>query len=258
MSADPRYWYDISGEEAKSIDGYLNSTSSWVSPEDFDHKEHLIDNWKGGSSAISLLFDNVQTLKPREWLNDIIISFYLKLIVDDRHGSIFSLGPHFNSHIYVQEREQRIQKIKHLARSPFSFDVWLWPVHVNKIHWAAVAAYPAEHIVLIYDSSGQTIADSRRYGLELIEWASMAWTHFHPQISVKEQMSLWEIGIIETGPIQSDAVNCGIYCCQTLLELSKGIPENDQHIWKWLDAGCDNIRKVMIEELAQQKLRARR
>ncbi|WRT65833.1 uncharacterized protein IL334_002784 [Kwoniella shivajii] len=219
------------------INEYMVSSRLWTQPRPFNRRYHLLDQCDGSEGYAAQLFNTTLELKPQEWLQDLTMTFYGALITETFAPSVLYLGPHFNTYYHIVELERRIEPLQHLEKSPLLFPVWIFPMNLRNVHWCAVGLYPLEKSIVIYDSVGQSTMELRRNAMMVLSFLALVHEHYEGQAV---DLSAWTINGIEA-----------------MYEFAKGFPTQDGADWSWGTADMKDIRRVMIEELAQQKLRER-
>jgi len=138
-------------------------------------------------NGFNLLVKDVRTLKPRQWLNDEVINFYLALLLDqnERHvaESVVSgtrhpriqvfptSGTHFMEVLGKTREKYDYKKVKkwfpRLKKKWSEIDKFLIPTNVHGTHWILIVINIQERRVEALDSLGgdhmEMIKNVRRY-----------------------------------------------------------------------------------------------
>ncbi|XP_037915051.1 sentrin-specific protease 1-like [Hermetia illucens] len=190
---------------------------------------------------------DIKSLKNNKWLNDKIIEFYLKLIVERSKESNFPNSPKvFAMNTFFATRLLNVgyQSIKRWTRSVniFDYDILLIPVHVNQNHWAiSIIDFPNK-TMKYYDSLGVPNAQILETLEEYLRNESMD----KPQIPFDTSNFIKDAAA--NTPQQENANDCGVFSCS----IAENISKHRQILFT--QENIPYIRKRMIVEIIQGKL----
>ncbi|OCF77553.1 hypothetical protein I204_01543 [Kwoniella mangroviensis CBS 8886] len=117
-------WSNITAQDRRRIDRYRTSYDDWNEPHNFSFNNHLIDQYEGGPDALKLLYEESECLIGQNWLNDMVISHYMDLIVTSSPISVLSLGPQFLSHCEIVDNNERVEQLMYLLMLEWAEMVW--------------------------------------------------------------------------------------------------------------------------------------
>ncbi|KAK7122888.1 hypothetical protein R3I94_019863 [Phoxinus phoxinus] len=194
---------------------------------------------------------DLATLEEGSWLNDMVINFYLFLIMkrsnDQQEGlkvyclstffypKLLSSDGHFAGHAAVKKWTKTVDL--------FLCDLVLVPLHLG-LHWALAVIDFKSQTIQCYDSMGQRHDAICHILLE----------YLMEENKIKKaccfEASRWTIGRMRTNaiPKQTNGNDCGVFICKYADFLSQGKPLTFRQ--------CDIpvIRKVMMWEIVHQKI----
>ena len=179
---------------------------------------------------------SMATLRPKAWLDDDVINFYMYLLIDrSARGTGLKLAVS-NSHLVVAlSKEWKKTKSTKIAKwskwlvtkvDMESVELLLVPVHVSNVHWVLFAINFCERKMYWIDS----LRDSRTsvsYAKATAEARLLAdWVHHVAQHRTKKQGAKRDLisseynyckGPVQRdlGPKQNDSSSCGVCTCLT-------------------------------------------
>lgn len=138
-------------------------------PELSDRKRNRIGRWleADGSTTIISRFDyvitgeSIKTLDDCEWLDSIVISFYMKMLSERSEKNkntmpkVFAFGTEFWCEYKKQHDYESIEPLT-VGKDLFAYDIILVPVHENGNHWTLMAIFINAHTIdiIYYNSLG--------------------------------------------------------------------------------------------------------
>uniref|UniRef100_A0AC35F1V1 Ubiquitin-like protease family profile domain-containing protein n=1 Tax=Panagrolaimus sp. PS1159 TaxID=55785 RepID=A0AC35F1V1_9BILA len=190
--------------------------------------------------------DDFKTLAPHEWLNDMIVNYYVELI-ENRSMKDRSLPKvyAFSSFFYNAYRKQGYSGIKSWINATiFDFDYILLPIHdKDRAHWIMIIVDVSEKIIASFDSLG---GDTSIKHLEHVR--KFLVTHAEKTEDLGDRNDGWEIFVDKTAPLQSNGYDCGVYACQYAQYITK------ERYLEFKQSQMEYFRKRMEYELMKGKL----
>ncbi|KAK4024551.1 hypothetical protein OUZ56_009973 [Daphnia magna] len=210
--------------------------------EDFNYESDEPINELNHSNKGNNQATGIETLEGTNWLDDVVVDDYLKLIAES--SNMESLSPKvINLSCFFVLSLLRAQQTGNLSQvmkiNVLETDLILIPLNINNVHWTLATLSCNEKLLKFYDSLGGEGGDFLK--LILQHFASLTNTSFNE----------WTIEVMKNIPRQENSYDCGVFVGQYSLCLSKEAPLNFHQ---------DNmkiIREIMIEELTTRKLRGR-
>lgn len=183
-----------------------------------------------------------QVLHENEWLGDIIINAYLK-VLNNITGRPNSLNVHwwntyFFAKLYKNEQcnyssvKRWIRKVK--GRNIFDKDLMLVPVHQNENHWVLIVADMKAKTIKFYDSmvdifSGRGNPRWEPYSKDAFSKMQCVAEYMDELAKAKEiappprAKDTWDLSIPTRGvPQQKNGIDCGVFMLQTGRALQLG------------------------------------
>lgn len=170
--------------------------------------------------------ENIKTLKDYEWLDSIVISFYVKMLMkrgevnQETMPKVFGFGTEFWTEYEREDFDYESTQLLTNGFDLFDYDIILVPVYVNDNHWTLAVIYINEDKIVIqyYDSLGgenEELLDQlveylreehlNRKGVPLI-------TTFYRQYYKKQQENDFDCGAIVCSIAESLSRNEKIEC----------------------------------------------
>ncbi|KAG7450262.1 cysteine proteinase [Guyanagaster necrorhizus] len=204
---------------------------------------------------------DLQRLKPGQWLNDEIINFYGAMILGRSEASkenpavngtvkrkVTPLNVHYFSTFFWSKLDQDGYEKARLTKWTKKFDLFakdmvLIPVNHNNMHWTAAAINFRRKRIESYDSMNM----SRQLVFKLLR-------HYldaeHRNKKKKPfDFTGWEDYTLKDTPQQENGYDCGVFTCQFLQSLSKG-----EESFNFSQADIPYLRRRMILEIGQASL----
>ncbi|KAK0465314.1 uncharacterized protein EV420DRAFT_1513860 [Desarmillaria tabescens] len=204
---------------------------------------------------------DLQRLKPGQWLNDEIINFYGAMILGRSEaskenpavngaakGKKTPLNVHYFSTFFWSKLDKDGYEKARLAKWTKKFDIFakdmvLIPVNHNNMHWTAAAINFRHKRIESYDSMNM----NRQLVFKLLR-------HYldaeHRNKKKKPfDFSGWEDYTLKDTPQQENGYDCGVFTCQFLQSLSKG-----EDSFNFTQADIPYLRRRMILEIGQASL----
>ncbi|KAK4699013.1 sentrin-specific protease 1, partial [Phenoliferia sp. Uapishka_3] len=206
-----------------------------LSPQD----QKLVDSIYRESGTISSMpggevkAGDIKRLKGLTWINDEIVTFFAvminartKAMLAGEGGLVredFVKAYSFTSFFYTKFETAGYAGVKRWSKKVdlFDHDVVIIPINCNNMHWVCSAINVRQKRFEYYDSLGnqnpKVYANLRSY---------LAQEHLDKKkkaIDLSEWTDYWYDDI----PIQNNSSDCGIFTCQFMESLSRGVEEFD-------------------------------
>jgi Ulp1 family protease len=195
----------ITNEEKKVLDDYRAVDMEKMMEEKEKSlflSKVLVSDTDGGKSDI-VKRDNLQTLCPDHWLDDVIISFYLKHCLRKRDEALFDkqkvskLSHLFNTHFWSKLHNQynsdlgvrkkyNIGNIKRWSKNVpgkniFDLERVFVPINVGNLHWVLGVIHIEKMIIELLDSyiGTETTDAIKSYGIGLVQYVKDEYLTIH-------------------------------------------------------------------------------
>ncbi|KAF7310733.1 Cysteine proteinase [Mycena chlorophos] len=199
---------------------------------------------------------DVVRLKPGKWLNDEIINFYGALILgrsdDNKENTTPSkdiLDVHYFSTFFWSKLLNDGYEKGRLAKwtkkmDIFSKDVILIPVNHANVHWTAAAINFKQKRIESYDS----MLDDRPNVFKVLrEYVNQE--HLNKKKKPFD-FTGWVDYTSANTPCQENGYDCGVFTCQFLESLSRGVPR-----FNFTQKDIPYLRRRMLWEIGNARLR---
>ncbi|PBK77068.1 cysteine proteinase [Armillaria solidipes] len=204
---------------------------------------------------------DLQRLKPGQWLNDEIINFYGAMILGRSEASkenpavngaakekVTPLNVHYFSTFFWSKLDKDGYEKARLAKWTKKFDIFakdmvLIPVNHNNMHWTAAAINFRRKRIESYDSMNmnrQLVFKRLRHYLD---------AEHRNKKKKPFDFTGWEDYTLKDTPQQENGYDCGVFTCQFLQSLSKG-----EDSFNFTQADIPYLRRRMILEIGQASL----
>ncbi|TBU64827.1 cysteine proteinase [Dichomitus squalens] len=205
--------------------------------------------------------EDLQRLRPAQWLNDEIINFYGQMILSRSEDSKENPGDsvvngrkrplnvhYFSTFFWSKLRGQGYEKAR-LAKwtkkiDIFSKDVILIPVNHSNAHWTAAAINFRKKRIESYDSMGMARGEVFKVLRQYLD-------DEHRNKKKKPfDFTGWEDYTLPNTPQQENGYDCGVFTCQFLESLSRG-----EESFAFTQHNMPYLRRKMVWEIGHVKLR---
>ncbi|KAM7331064.1 hypothetical protein ACRRTK_010253 [Alexandromys fortis] len=175
------------------------------------------------SSAFKLKItrEDIQTLETGEWLNDVVMNFYMNLLVRRNDSEDYPALHVFSTFFYTKLKHGGYSAVKRWTRgiNLFEKEIILVPIH-QQVHWSLIEIDLRKRSIIYYDSmghTGQSICETifqylqnesktrRNMELDPLEW---------------KQYSMTSAEI----PQQLNRSDCGVFTCKYADYISRDQP----------------------------------
>lgn len=165
--------------------------------------------------------EDIQTLETGEWLNDVVINFYMNLLVQRNDSEGYPALHVFSTFFYPKLKHGGYSAVKRWTRgiNLFEKEIILVPIH-QQVHWSLIEIDLRKRSIVYYDSmghTGQSICETifqylqnesktrRNMELDPLEW---------------KQYSMTSAEI----PQQLNRSDCGVFTCKYADYISRDQP----------------------------------
>lgn len=185
-------------------------------------------------------------LRPTEWLNDIVISEYTKLINTEWHSKkVYTFSTYFYNQLSIKGYGKWVDKWMNKILKDEGVHVGeskklLVPVNVGQNHWVLLVVNLETNVLQVYNSLGG-------YRKE----CTMALVNLQDCMEQTFGGSPWTIIVTHMDvPRQRNGDDCGVFICATALLLARGL----QATFGQNEADANDYRRRMVWELSEERL----
>ncbi|XP_070609222.1 sentrin-specific protease 2 isoform X1 [Erythrolamprus reginae] len=188
---------------------------------------------------------DIQTLKNQQWLNDVVINFYMNLLVERNKIQRFPVLYAFSTFFYSKLSSMGYNAVKRWTKEVdlFQHDIILVPIHI-RLHWALVVIDLRRKTIKYFDSMGQNGIRICMRLLQYLQEESKAKKNLDINVSswILYSMKPHEI------PQQLNGSDCGMFTCKfaDFVSRDKPIAFTQFHM--------PYYRKKMVWEILNQQL----
>ncbi|XP_032081853.1 sentrin-specific protease 2 [Thamnophis elegans] len=154
---------------------------------------------------------DIQTLRNQQWLNDVVINFYMNLLVERNKMQRFPALYAFSTFFYSKLSSMGYNAVKRWTKEVdlFQHDIILVPIHI-RLHWALVVIDLRRKTIKYFDSMGQNGIRICRRLLQYLQEESKAKKNQDINVSswTLHSMKPHEI------PQQLNGSDCGMFTCK--------------------------------------------
>lgn len=172
---------------------------------------------------------DIKLLLPQEWLNDVLIEFYMR-ILNERCSKLglshWCFAPAFwifltnNNLGYSYKRVARWTTSSHV--DIFSRELVIVPIHKeDPPHWALAAIEIQKRRIVLYDSLNSN-EDEFKLGC-LKNLRQYLDDEHNDKKGSRFDDSTWKTIISQDNPKQKNGDDCGVFCCMTACFLCFGL-----------------------------------
>ncbi|KAM3834848.1 sentrin-specific protease 2 isoform 1-T1 [Vipera latastei] len=188
---------------------------------------------------------DIQTLRNQQWLNDVVINFYMNLLVERNKMPGFPVLYAFSTFFYSKLSSMGYNAVKRWTKEVdlFQHDIVLVPIHI-RLHWALVVIDLRRKTIKYFDSMGQNGIRICMRLLQYLQEESKAKKNLDINVSswILYSMKPHEI------PQQLNGSDCGMFTCKfaDFVTRDKPIAFTQFHM--------PYYRKKMVWEILHQQL----
>ncbi|XP_060097999.1 sentrin-specific protease 2 isoform X2 [Heteronotia binoei] len=199
------------------------------------------------SSAFNLKITrgDIQTLRNQHWLNDVIINFYMNLLVDRNKRPGLPALYAFSTFFYPKLNSEGYSAVSKWTKGVdlFQHDMILVPIHIQ-IHWGLLVVDMRRKTIKYFDSAGHNGYKICKRLLQYLYEESKAKRNLDINVS---SWTLYSMKPYEI-PQQLNSSDCGIFACKYADFISKDKPITfTQHHMPY-------FRNRMVWEILHQQL----
>ncbi|XP_015282319.1 PREDICTED: sentrin-specific protease 2 isoform X2 [Gekko japonicus] len=199
------------------------------------------------SSAFKLKITrgDIQTLRNQHWLNDVIINFYMNLLVDRNKRPGLPVLYAFNTFFYPKLNSEGYDAVRKWTKGVdlFQYDMILVPIHIQ-IHWGLLVVDMRRKAIKYFDSMGHNGYRICKRLLQYLQEESKA------KGNLDINASSWTLYSMKPHeiPQQLNSSDCGIFACKYADFISRDKPIMfTQHHMPY-------FRRRMVWEILHQQL----
>ena len=206
----------LSAKELKTVNRFIRGESS--------------DIIKDGCNSVSR--DSMTTLKPRKWLNDEVINYFLKVYLTKRDKVMCQEDPHRKrSHFFctffvttlLNERNNcgsvrgryNYNSVKRWSKNVPGEDIFklkylIFPINAGYSHWSSIIVFMEKKLIQFYDSLfGAQTTNLHLEGIfRYLKDEHMSKKREHLDVSK------WRLeGNSASTPVQENGYDCGVFTC---------------------------------------------
>ncbi|XP_042316484.1 sentrin-specific protease 2 isoform X3 [Sceloporus undulatus] len=188
---------------------------------------------------------DIQTLRNQHWLNDVVINFYMNLLVErnKRHG--FPVLYAFSTFFYPKLNTAGYNAVRRWTKEVdlFQHDMILVPIHI-RVHWALVVIDMRRETIKYFDSMGQ---NGHKICMKLLQYLQ---DESKAKRNVDINASSWALYSMKPHeiPQQLNGSDCGMFACKYADFISRDKPI------VFTQCHMPYYRKRMIWEILHQQL----
>ncbi|XP_053167940.1 sentrin-specific protease 2 isoform X2 [Hemicordylus capensis] len=199
------------------------------------------------SSAFKLKITrgDIRTLRNQQWLNDVVINFYMNLLVERNKRSELPVLYAFSTFFYPKLNSEGYNAVRRWTKEVdlFQYDIVLVPIHV-RVHWGLVVVDVRRKTIKYFDSMGQNGYMICKRLLQYLQEESKA------KKNLDIDASSWTLYSVKPHeiPQQLNGSDCGMFACRYADYISRDKPITfTQHHMPY-------FRKRMVWEILHQQL----
>ncbi|KAL8187615.1 UNVERIFIED_CONTAM: hypothetical protein K2H54_051933 [Gekko kuhli] len=188
---------------------------------------------------------DIQTLRNQHWLNDVIINFYMNLLVDRNKRPGLPVLYAFNTFFYPKLNSEGYNAVRKWTKGVdlFQHDMILVPIHIQ-IHWGLLVVDMRRKAIKYFDSMGHNGYRICKRLLQYLQEESKAKRNLDINVS---SWTLYSMKPHEI-PQQLNSSDCGIFACKYADFISRDKPIMfTQHHMPY-------FRRRMVWEILHQQL----
>ncbi|KAF9520526.1 hypothetical protein BS47DRAFT_1370365 [Hydnum rufescens UP504] len=198
--------------------------------------------------------EDIQRLRPAQWLNDEVINFYGAMITERAARQGREQGDpldvhYFNTFFYEKLVNPGYEKARLNKWSKkvdiFSKDVILIPINLGNSHWTCACINVRRKRIEYYDSLGTRREVVYQRLREYLQRESL------DKKKIDFEFEDWEDYFSEATPQQENAYDCGVFVCQFMEAISRG---EDAEEFAFDQRNMPYIRRRMLWEISEKRL----
>lgn len=159
---------------------------------------------------IVLIEDVIKVIQPHVWLNDVVINFYIGLLVKQSENNVLAIESHIFQKVDMNGHSNYLyNNFKNIK--VFDYSKIIIPIHLETIkHWVLITVEPRARTITYFDSC----ANFRAFNV-LSTKISLVVSFLNMIYRAQERYvptSTWKI-ICGNSPLQNNTYDCGIFVC---------------------------------------------
>ncbi|XP_007420694.1 sentrin-specific protease 2 isoform X1 [Python bivittatus] len=188
---------------------------------------------------------DIQTLRNQQWLNDVVINFYMNLLVERNKMPGYPVLYAFSTFFYSKLSCTGYNAVKRWTKEVdlFQHDIILVPIHI-RVHWALVVIDLRRKTIKYFDSMGQ---NGNRICMRLLQYLQ---EESKAKKNLDINVSSWTLYSMKPHeiPQQLNRSDCGMFACKfaDFISRDKPIAFTQFHM--------PYYRKKMVWEILHQQL----
>lgn len=191
---------------------------------------------------IDLKVEDLLTLRDGNWLNDIVIDFYINLLMDASNDKVFGWTTHFYTTLERRGYQGVAKWAKKRKLNLFKKEKVIVPVNISQTHWALAVIDNVAKTITYYDSLDSSGMGNSQAVSNLQMYMDGEAKQLGIQPILYEQISHIKC------PQQSNGFDCGVFVCAA----SRYIVENKTMNYSQKDMKM--FRRRMVYEMMTTKL----
>ncbi|XP_078245426.1 sentrin-specific protease 2 isoform X1 [Pogona vitticeps] len=188
---------------------------------------------------------DIQTLKNQQWLNDVVINFYMNLLVERNKKPGFADLYAFSTFFYPKLNSAGYCAVRRWTKGVdlFQYDMILVPIHIS-VHWALVVIDMRRETIKYFDSMGQ---NGDRICMKLLQYLQ---EESKAKRNVGINPTSWTLYSVKPHeiPQQSNGSDCGMFACKYADFISRDKPI------VFTQCHMPYYRKRMVWEILHQQI----
>ncbi|XP_077205312.1 sentrin-specific protease 2 isoform X1 [Paroedura picta] len=188
---------------------------------------------------------DIQTLRNQHWLNDVIINFYMNLLVDQNKRPGLPELYAFSTFFYPKLNSEGYNAVRKWTKEVnlFQHDIILVPIHI-RLHWGLLVVDMRRKTIKYFDSMGHNGYRICKRLLQYLQEESKVKRNMDIKVS---SWTLYSMKAHEI-PQQLNSSDCGIFVCKyaDFISRDKPITFTQNHM--------PYYRRRMVWEILHQQL----
>lgn len=229
-------------------------------PLNLSKTEEIEETWDHGirgplitKFGIEMLHHDILTLSDGKWLNDKVIDFYLRLIMDQVNGADCKPGEQkihvFSTFFYSTLSKRGYQGVARWAKRAkvdvSKLDYLFVPVNLNQMHWTLAYVDNVNRRFVYVDSLYGTGDDIL---MSLMDYMTQETERVHGKDMNGIDYTLYDMESEAQGPKQQNGFDCGVFTCSAVAALGRNLG------FCYSQGDMSFLRRKMAYEILKGKL----
>lgn len=238
----------------------LKSKGFTFRPLSLDKVEEIEEAWDHGISGplitkfgIEMFHHDILTLSDGKWLNDKVIDFYMRLIMDEVNGNNCKDGEQkihvFSTFFYSTLSKRGYQGVARWAKRAkvdvSKLDYLFVPVNLNQMHWTMAYVDNVNKRFVYVDSLYGTGDDIL---MSLMDYMTQETMRVHGKEMNGMDYTLYDMDAEAQGPKQQNGFDCGVFTCTAVAALGRKLG------FCYSQGDMSFLRRKMAYEILKGKL----